>query len=156
MSLINQMLRDLDARGVDKRLPNDVRPLPAPRPSRLPVIFGSLAVLLLAVGLAVHQLNLMQPLVASSPVTATAITPAVGAAPVALPPAPPQALATTAPLAETPTPVMPAPPPVLVPPLPATTLPEASPRSRPAPSKAAPAEKKSVEKPVKPTVVDGG
>ncbi|MBS1228582.1 MAG: mshN [Proteobacteria bacterium] len=155
MSLINQMLRDLDARGVDKRLPNDVRPLPAPRRSRLPVIFGSLAVLLLAVGLAVHQLNLMQPLVASSPAPATAITPAVGAAPVALPPAPPQALATTAPLAETPTPVPPAPPPGLVPPLPATTVPEASPRSRPAPPKAAPAEKKSVEKPVKAAAVDG-
>jgi len=161
MSLINQMLRDLDARGVDKRLPNDVRPLPAPRRSRLSVIFGSLAVLLLAVGLAVYQLNLMQPLVASSPAPATAITPAVAVAPVALPPAPqavpPQVLATAAPLAETqrPTPT-PAPPPDVVPPQPATTQLEAGPRSRPAPPKAAPAEKKPVEKPVKPSAVDGG
>ena len=112
MSLINKMLQDLDARGVDNRLPNDVRPLPVPRRSRLPLIGGSLALLLLAVGVAVHQLNLMQPFSASLPVAATAITPVVAVAPVAPPPVPPQALATVAPLAETPVPEAPAPMPI--------------------------------------------
>ena len=156
MSLINKMLQDLDARGVDNRLPNDVRPLPVPRRSRLPLIGGSLALLLLAVGVAVHQLNLMQPFSASLPVAATAITPVVAVAPVAPPPVPPQALATVAPLAETPVPEAPAPEPVVAAPANDTVRLEINPRARPAPSKAAPAEKKTVEKPLKPSAVDGG
>lgn len=56
MSLINQMLQDLDARraahGVGSRLPNDVRPLPKPQPSPLPIIVGVLVLLVLAGGLA--------------------------------------------------------------------------------------------------------
>ena len=46
MSLINQMLQDLDKRraahGVGSSLPNDVRPLPQTHASRLPVVLGSL------------------------------------------------------------------------------------------------------------------
>lgn len=54
MSLINQMLQDLDARraahGVGANLPNDVRPLPVARPSRWPWVLGAgiLAALLAA------------------------------------------------------------------------------------------------------------
>lgn len=47
MSLINQMLRDLDARNAGRggaALPNDVRPLPAGRASPLPALLGGLAV----------------------------------------------------------------------------------------------------------------
>lgn len=47
MSLINQMLQDLDARreahGVGVKLPNDVRPLPAASASRLPWVLAALA-----------------------------------------------------------------------------------------------------------------
>lgn len=48
MSLINQMLQDLDARraahGVGSKLPNDVRPLPKAQVSHWPKVFGMLAV----------------------------------------------------------------------------------------------------------------
>ncbi|MBK7423487.1 MAG: tetratricopeptide repeat protein [Propionivibrio sp.] len=58
MSLINQMLQDLDARraahGVGSRLPNDVRPLPKPQASPLPIIIGVLVLLVLAGGLALY------------------------------------------------------------------------------------------------------
>jgi MSHA biogenesis protein MshN len=58
MSLINQMLQDLDARraahGVGSRLPNDVRPLPKPQASPLPIIVGVLFLLVLAGGLALY------------------------------------------------------------------------------------------------------
>jgi len=54
MSLINQMLQDLDARraahGVGSRLPNDVRPLPKPQASPLPIIVGVLVLLVLVGG----------------------------------------------------------------------------------------------------------
>jgi MSHA biogenesis protein MshN len=56
MSLINQMLQDLDSRraahGVGSRLPNDVRPLPKPQASPLPIIVGVLVLLVLAGGFA--------------------------------------------------------------------------------------------------------
>lgn len=58
MSLINQMLQDLDARraahGVGSRLPNDVRPLPKPQSSSLPTIVGVIVLLVLAGGLALY------------------------------------------------------------------------------------------------------
>jgi MSHA biogenesis protein MshN len=54
MSLINQMLQDLDARkaaqGAASGVPNDVRPLPRPQASRLPVFLGFFVVLILAAG----------------------------------------------------------------------------------------------------------
>jgi MSHA biogenesis protein MshN len=54
MSLINQMLQDLDARkaaqGAASGVPNDVRPLPRPQASRLPVFLGFLVLLILAAG----------------------------------------------------------------------------------------------------------
>ena len=44
MSLINQMLQDLDARraahGVGANLPKDVRPLPVLKSSRVPAVLG--------------------------------------------------------------------------------------------------------------------
>ncbi|WP_263769696.1 tetratricopeptide repeat protein [Propionivibrio soli] len=50
MSLINQMLQDLDARsgtqGRPSQLPNDVRPLPPAPPSRRPLLLGVLTALL--------------------------------------------------------------------------------------------------------------
>ena len=57
MSLINQMLQDLDARkvahGAGSGLPNDVRPLPMPQTSRLPILLGVLVLLvLIAAGIA--------------------------------------------------------------------------------------------------------
>lgn len=60
MSLINQMLQDLDSRravnGPKSRLPNEVRPLPAARQSHAPLIVGvGVAVLAVAAG-AVWQL----------------------------------------------------------------------------------------------------
>jgi MSHA biogenesis protein MshN len=58
MSLINQMLQDLDARraahGVGADLPNDVRPLPPPLASRLPLILGGVVLLVAAAGLALY------------------------------------------------------------------------------------------------------
>ena len=54
MSLINQMLQDLDARraahGVGTRLPNDVRPLPKAPSSNLPLGFALAVALLLVLG----------------------------------------------------------------------------------------------------------
>jgi MSHA biogenesis protein MshN len=59
MSLINQMLQDLDARraahGVGSRLPNDVRPLPPAPTSRWPVVLGVLVVAALGSGYAFFQ-----------------------------------------------------------------------------------------------------
>jgi len=58
MSLINQMLQDLDARkaaqGAGSGLPNDVRPLPKVRASRLPLVLGSLVALIAVVALAAY------------------------------------------------------------------------------------------------------
>jgi MSHA biogenesis protein MshN len=54
MSLINQMLQDLDARraahGVGSRLPSDVRPLPPVPKSRWPLVLGLAAVVAIALG----------------------------------------------------------------------------------------------------------
>lgn len=54
MSLINQMLQDLDARraahGVGTRLPNDVRPLPKERASYWPLAIALVLALVLALG----------------------------------------------------------------------------------------------------------
>ncbi|NMQ04047.1 tetratricopeptide repeat protein [Candidatus Accumulibacter phosphatis] len=54
MSLLNQMLQDLDARraaqGVGNPLPNAVRPLPKPQASRLPMVLGMLVLTFLAGG----------------------------------------------------------------------------------------------------------
>ena len=65
MSLINQMLQDLDARraahGVGSRLPNDVRPLPKPQASPLPIIFGVLVLLVLAAGFTLFLWETRQP-----------------------------------------------------------------------------------------------
>lgn len=59
MSLINQMLQDLDARraayGVGANLPNDVRPLPAQKRSRLPIILAGVALIALVGGLGLYQ-----------------------------------------------------------------------------------------------------
>ena len=59
MSLINQMLQDLDKRraahGVGSSLPNDVRPLPQTHASRLPVVLGSLVFVGLLAGFAFYQ-----------------------------------------------------------------------------------------------------
>lgn len=105
MSLINQMLQDLDARraahGVGSSLPNDVRPLPQPRASRLPIILGSVVFLALLGGFVFYQFGgrvefpypaALQPMAAQPVVDSTA------------PPAPPvpivaQAVAEAAPLA---------------------------------------------------------
>ncbi|WP_301100638.1 tetratricopeptide repeat protein [Propionivibrio sp.] len=83
MSLINQMLQDLDTRqhGAGNALPNDVRPLPQLQPSRLPLILGSLAVLVLG-GFSFYQLELMTP---PDPPLAPAIVAAVTPPPVADP-----------------------------------------------------------------------
>jgi len=58
MSLLNQMLQDLDerraAQGVDGILPNAVRPLPRSQSSRLPLLLGMLLLAFLAGGLAFH------------------------------------------------------------------------------------------------------
>ena len=58
MSLINQMLQDLDARraahGVGTSMHNDVRPLPQPQASRLPIILGSLVFFVLVGGFALY------------------------------------------------------------------------------------------------------
>ena len=59
MSLINQMLQDLDARraahGVGSSLPNDVRPLPQQQASRLPLILGCVVFLALLGGFVFYQ-----------------------------------------------------------------------------------------------------
>lgn len=86
MSLINRMLQDLDARGVDQPLPSDVRPLPPAPRSRRPMILAAVVVLALAVALTVWQLGLLQPPEPPAPVAivAGAVEP--------VPPAPPAAV----------------------------------------------------------------
>ncbi len=72
MSLINQMLQDLDnrraAHGVGTHLPNDVRPLPQHNPSRLPWVLGGMVVLVLAGGLAFYHFSGRIALPQSAPV----------------------------------------------------------------------------------------
>lgn len=84
MSLINQMLQDLDARreahGVGVTLPNDVRPLPPVQASRLPWALAALAgTVAAAMG---AYLVLREP---AAPVPAVAVAQAVPV-PVAVPP----------------------------------------------------------------------
>jgi len=89
MSLINQMLQDLDARkaaqGAASGVPNEVRPLPRPQASRLPIFLGFLVVLVLAAGAFATYTSRM-------------------AASVALPDSPPKAVAVEPPLPVPPTP----------------------------------------------------
>lgn len=144
MSLINRMLQDLDARGVDQPLPCDVRPLPPAPRSRRPVVLGSLALALLAGGLLVDQL-------APWPASVPPASPSPAAAVTTV--APPPDLATSAPL---PPPVEP-PKPVALAPVTAPARAEANQRSRTAPSIAPSTEKKPpVEKTAKASAVDGG
>ncbi len=105
MSLINQMLQDLDARraahGVGSSLPNDVRPLPQQRPSRLPAVLAGLVFLALLGGFVFYQFGgrvelphsaavqpiavqpvLASPAPAASPVSAVEQVGAVGVPPV--------------------------------------------------------------------------
>ncbi len=87
MSLINQMLQDLDARraahGVGASLPNDVRPLPKAPASRLPLILG-LVTVLLAGAFAFQQWAARN----EAPAAAAPAVPVVVALPPALPAAP--------------------------------------------------------------------
>ena len=146
MSLINRMLQDLDARGVDQRLPGDVRPLPVAPHSRRPVILGGLALALLAGGLALYQLAPWQ-------------APASPVLPVS--PPPPAAVTVVAPQLAPP-PAVPLPPPVEAPklevrsPVTDSLRAEANSRSRSAPSIASSAEKKIVEKPAKALAAGAG
>lgn len=79
MSLINQMLQDLDARraahGVGSALPNDVRPLPVVQNSRLPLILGIVVLLVAAAGLAYYQWGMRPEL--APPAAPAVITPVV-------------------------------------------------------------------------------
>ena len=83
MSLINQMLQDLDARrathGTGARLPNDVRPLPVAEPSRLPIILGFTLLLVLVAGFSFYWWE-MRPLAFASPAAVVAVQPAPPAA----------------------------------------------------------------------------
>ena len=87
MSLINQMLQDLDARraahGVGANLPKDVRPLPVLKSSRVPAILGGLALLMLLGGLAFFQWEKLPAAVL--PVTSLAVAPAPLAPPAPVP-----------------------------------------------------------------------
>ena len=155
MSLINRMLQDLDARGVDRPLPNDVRPLPPVQRSRRPLILGGLALALLAGGLVLYQLApwpapALPPSLPPPPLAVSAVTP---------PATPPPALASVAP------PPVEAPKPVAQAPLTDTARTEPTQRSRSTPPIAPsvekklvekPAEKKPLEKPTKASAVDGG
>ena len=64
MSLINQVLQDLDARraahGVGSTLPNDVRPLPKSQRTQLPMILAIVVLLVFAGGLAAYHWEMRQ------------------------------------------------------------------------------------------------
>lgn len=64
MSLLNRVLQDLDARraahGVGSTLPNDVRPLPKPQKTQLPMILAIVVLLVLAGGLAAYHWEMRQ------------------------------------------------------------------------------------------------
>lgn len=83
MSLINQMLQDLDARkaaqGAASGVPNDVRPLPRPQASRLPIFLGSFVVLILVAGAYATYVSRMETSVAAPdlPLQPTAVEPSV-------------------------------------------------------------------------------
>jgi len=92
MSLINQMLQDLDARraahGVGTRLPNDVRPLPKARMNYWPLAIALGLGLMVVFGVAFLLLrnNVVQGLGSTDKPVAEAGTPAVPAAVVTPPP----------------------------------------------------------------------
>ena len=100
MSLNNQMLQDLDARkaaqGAASGVPNDVRPLPRPQASRLPVFLGFFVVLILAAGAYLAYTSRMAASVAppDSPPKSVAIEPP---APAPLTPEPSVVVAPAAP-----------------------------------------------------------
>lgn len=142
MSLINQMLQDLDARQAvpagRRPLPSEVRSLPVRPPSRRPYMVGGVGVLALAAGLAFY----LAPASAPPP------------APLAVPPPPAPTVASVAAVAP-PAPSEAAAPPVTAPVEPPTsseTTPrEEAPRLRPAQSIAPPAV--IVSKTAKPSAV---
>ncbi|MFZ4537993.1 tetratricopeptide repeat protein [Propionivibrio sp.] len=84
MSLINQMLQDLDARraayGIGTSLPNNVHPLLKPRASRLPFILGGGVLVVLAGGFAFYQWEQSQK--AAAVVVAQEVARPIVAAPV--------------------------------------------------------------------------
>ena len=94
MSLINQVLRDLDARqaaaGGLRPLPSEVRPLPPAKPPRRPLLLAGAAALVLALGAAVHLYSGrdLPPPAARVPPPATEVA--------ATPPLPPAATVATA------------------------------------------------------------
>ncbi|MBK8894652.1 MAG: tetratricopeptide repeat protein [Propionivibrio sp.] len=96
MSLINQMLQDLDARraahGVGTKLPTDVRPLPKLETSRLPLILGIVFLLVAAGALAFYQWEIRQEaaIPQGAPVAPALTAPAQPPAPLPVPVAVPQ------------------------------------------------------------------
>ena len=81
MSLINQVLQDLDARraahGVGSTLPNDVRPLPKPQKTQLPMVLAVVVLLVLGGGFAVHHWEIRQEAAQPAPPgVPTAVAPA--------------------------------------------------------------------------------
>ncbi|MEI7430229.1 MAG: tetratricopeptide repeat protein [Betaproteobacteria bacterium] len=102
MSLINQMLQDIDARQSDASgrtpLPNEVRALPLKRKSRTPVLLGVLVLAVLALGFSVIELDLWPREEALA-----VVPPPVSAVPVVVAPVAP-AEAVTAPVQEKVTP----------------------------------------------------
>ena len=138
MSLINRMLQDLDARGVDQPLPSDVRPLPPAPRSRRPMILAAVIVLALAVALAAWQQGLLQLPAAPAPaaVVAVAVEP--------VPPAPPAAAEQRVEL----------PPEAPLPETPPLEIKRSVPSQRATPVVTAPAEKKPAVKTVKAPDVD--
>jgi len=107
MSLINQMLQDLDARraahGVGSHLPNDVRPLPKETSSRWPLILGLLAFAALVGGSYLAYRAEIEKLLV--PVESLTVSPASSVSPVVVvPPVPLGQVAETIP-SSAPTPV---------------------------------------------------
>lgn len=97
MSLINQMLQDLDARkvahGSASGLPNDVRPLPRSAPSRLPYVVGVVLLLMILAVLAAIYSGVFSAKVAPQ---VLATTPPAEAAPPPVPDAHPAPVAEVA------------------------------------------------------------
>jgi len=93
MSLINQMLQDLEARratgGPNSGLPNEVRPLPPAPPSRAPLIVGAGVLVIALAGGFAWQMGYL-PIAQDLPVATPAVTPPPLPAAVAAPGLPPQ------------------------------------------------------------------